>query len=121
GSQESTDVPLATTGSTATVTEARGSTSIPPAPTTPPVPSAPPSGSPSSGSEFISSPGSFVKEQKPRPIGGFRGAIYRLTGGAWNLGPNARQREENELARRISRQLHGSYNTAVLSLKGGIG
>jgi MinD-like ATPase involved in chromosome partitioning or flagellar assembly len=71
--------------------------------------------------DFISSPGLFVKEQKPRPVGGFRGALYKLTGGAWNLGPGAKQRQEDELARRISRQLQGSYNTAVLSLKGGIG
>lgn len=71
--------------------------------------------------DFISSPGLFVKEQKPRPVGGLRGAIYAMTGGAWNLGPSAKQRDEDELARRISRQLQGSYNTAVLSLKGGIG
>ncbi|WP_285319334.1 MinD/ParA family protein [Pseudarthrobacter sp. lyk4-40-TYG-27] len=70
---------------------------------------------------FISSPGLFVKEQKPRPVGGFRGALYNLTGGAWNLGPGPKQRQEDELGRRISRQLQGSYNTAVLSLKGGIG
>jgi MinD-like ATPase involved in chromosome partitioning or flagellar assembly len=71
--------------------------------------------------DFISSPGLFVKEQKPRPVGGIRGALYNLTGGAWNLGPGPKQRQEDELARRISRQLQGSYNTAVLSLKGGIG
>lgn len=71
--------------------------------------------------DFISSPGLFVREQKPRPVGGFRGALYSMTGGGLNLGPSARQREEDELARRISRQLQGSYNTAVLSLKGGIG
>ena len=71
--------------------------------------------------DFISSPGLFVREQKPRPTGGVRGAIYSLTGGAWNLGPGPRQRQEDELGRRISRQLQGSYNTAVLSLKGGIG
>jgi MinD-like ATPase involved in chromosome partitioning or flagellar assembly len=71
--------------------------------------------------DFISSPGLFVREQKPRPIGGFRGVLYSLTGGALNLGPSARQRQEDELGRRISRQLQGSYNTAVLSLKGGIG
>lgn len=71
--------------------------------------------------DFISSPGLFVREQKPRPVGGIRGALYSLTGGSLNLGPSARQREEDELARRISRQLQGSYNTAVLSLKGGIG
>lgn len=71
--------------------------------------------------DFISSPGLFVREQRPRPIGGFRGVLYAVTGGALNLGPSARQREEDELGRRISRQLQGSYNTAVLSLKGGIG
>ena len=71
--------------------------------------------------DFISSPGLFVREQKPCPVGGLRGALYKLTGGSLNLGPSARQREEDELARRISRQLQGSYNTAVLSLKGGIG
>lgn len=71
--------------------------------------------------EFISSPGLFVKEQKPRPVGGIRGAIYSMTSGAWNLGPGPKQRQAEELGRRISRQLQGSYNTAVLSLKGGIG
>ncbi|MFJ6028770.1 MinD/ParA family protein [Pseudarthrobacter sp. NPDC092424] len=71
--------------------------------------------------DFISSPGLFVKEQKPRPMGGVRGALYTLTGGAVNLGPGARQREEEELEQRISRQLQGHYNTAILSLKGGIG
>ncbi|MGY2745204.1 MinD/ParA family ATP-binding protein [Pseudarthrobacter sp. O4] len=71
--------------------------------------------------DFISSPGLFVREQKPKPVGGFRGALYKMTGGGLNLGPSARQREEDELARRISRQLQGSYNTGVLSLKGGIG
>ncbi|MEE2523983.1 MinD/ParA family protein [Pseudarthrobacter sp. J75] len=71
--------------------------------------------------DFTSSPGLFVREQKPRPVGGVRGALYSLTGGALNMGPGAKQREEDELARRISRQLQGSFNTAVLSLKGGIG
>ncbi|WP_435875267.1 MinD/ParA family ATP-binding protein [Pseudarthrobacter enclensis] len=71
--------------------------------------------------DFISSPGLFVKEQRARPVGGFRGAMYKLTGGSWNMGPGPKQRQEDELARRISRQLQGSYNTAILSLKGGIG
>lgn len=66
-------------------------------------------------------PTSFVREQKPRPKRGFRGFLYRVTGGSWNMGPSAQEREEDELARRISRQLQGSFNTAVLSLKGGIG
>lgn len=66
-------------------------------------------------------PTSFVREQKPRPKRGFRGFLYRVTGGSLNMGPSALEREEEELARRISRQLQGSFNTAVLSLKGGIG
>lgn len=71
--------------------------------------------------DFISEPGLFVKEQRPRPLGGIRGAVYSMTGGAWNMGPGPKQLQEEELARRISRQLQGSYNTAILSLKGGIG
>lgn len=65
--------------------------------------------------------GSFVRPQKPRPKGGWRGAVFSMTSGGVNLGPGAKQRNEDELAQRISRQLQGSFNTAVLSLKGGIG
>ncbi|MHA7173297.1 MinD/ParA family ATP-binding protein [Arthrobacter monumenti] len=63
----------------------------------------------------------FVKPTKDRPTGGLRGALYKASGGTVNLGPSARQREDDALEKRISRQLHGAYNTAVLSLKGGIG
>ena len=71
--------------------------------------------------DFTSPQRLFVKEQRPRPVGGLRGAIFKMSGGAWNMGPGAKQRQEEELNRRICRQLQGSYNTAVLSLKGGIG
>jgi MinD-like ATPase involved in chromosome partitioning or flagellar assembly len=101
--------------------------SAPAAPTRRPA-AAPPSGIPESFPEpevpeadATALPTSFVREQKPRPKKGFRGFLYRATGGAWNLGPSAQEREEDELAKRISRQLQGSFNTAVLSLKGGIG
>lgn len=128
GAAPITSVPA---GAPAATTPAPPSASVPAAPGS--APSVPPMPTRSSRSEtraaalaapapdFISSPGLFVREQKPRPVGGFRGALYNLTGGGLNLGPSARQREEDELARRISRQLQGSYNTAVLSLKGGIG
>lgn len=66
-------------------------------------------------------PTSFVKPTKDRPSGGLRGAVYKASGGTVNLGPSARQREDDAIEKRISRQLHGAYNTAVLSLKGGIG
>ncbi|WP_245580094.1 MinD/ParA family protein [Arthrobacter castelli] len=64
---------------------------------------------------------SFVKPPKDRPTGGLRGAVYKASIGTVNLGPSAKQRQEDALEKRISRQLHGAYNTAVLSLKGGIG
>lgn len=64
---------------------------------------------------------SFVKPSKDRPHGGLRGAVYKASGGTVNLGPSAKQREDDALEKRISRQLQGAYNTAVLSLKGGIG
>ncbi|MGG5170823.1 MinD/ParA family ATP-binding protein [Pseudarthrobacter sp. J1738] len=70
---------------------------------------------------FPSTHTSFVREQKVRPAGGMRGILYSISAGAINLGPSQKQREEQELESRIARQLHGSYNTAVLSLKGGIG
>ncbi|WP_253250377.1 MinD/ParA family ATP-binding protein [Arthrobacter globiformis] len=109
------------------LSETRSSAPNPPAPTLRPA-AAPPAGDPESlpesdvsGADATALPASFVREQKPRPKKGFRGFLYRATGGAWNLGPSALEREEDELARRISRQLQGSFNTAVLSLKGGIG
>ncbi|WP_245828007.1 MinD/ParA family ATP-binding protein [Sinomonas mesophila] len=63
----------------------------------------------------------FVRSAPVVPPRGWRGFIYRLTGGAVNLGPNAEQRYEQELAEQIGRRLDGSWNTAFLSLKGGIG
>lgn len=63
----------------------------------------------------------FVRPPKDRPTQGIRRAVYTASGGTVNLGKSARERDEEELETRISRQLHGSYNTAILSLKGGIG
>ncbi|WP_394939120.1 MinD/ParA family protein [Psychromicrobium sp. YIM B11713] len=63
----------------------------------------------------------FVRPPKDRPTQGIRRAVYSVSGGTVNLGKSPREREEAELESRIARQLPGSYNTAVLSLKGGIG
>lgn len=63
----------------------------------------------------------FVRPAKRRPTHGARGALYKLSGGAVNLGPSGREQYESGLAARIARPLTGSHNTAVLSLKGGIG
>ncbi|MFJ6538804.1 MinD/ParA family protein [Paenarthrobacter sp. NPDC091711] len=79
---------------------------------------APPT-TPSYGSTHLET--QFVRPDRPRPTTGFRGALYSATGGFVNLGPSARDQDEAELERRIARPLSGSFNTAVLSLKGGIG
>lgn len=63
----------------------------------------------------------FVRPDRPRPTSGMRGALYAATGGFVNLGPSAKDQDEAELERRIARPLSGSFNTAILSLKGGIG
>lgn len=63
----------------------------------------------------------FVRTVRERPRSGIRSALYTATGGTVNIGKSAREQEEAELIRRISRQLTGTFNTAVLSLKGGIG
>ena len=66
-------------------------------------------------------PAGFVRSAPVTPPRGWRGFIYRLTGGAVNLGPSAQQRYEQALEEQIARRLDGSWNTAFLSLKGGIG
>lgn len=63
----------------------------------------------------------FVRPDRPRPTTGLRGVLFSATGGYVNLGPSAKDQDEAELERRIARPLSGSFNTAVLSLKGGIG
>lgn len=63
----------------------------------------------------------FVKPVRERPRSGMRSAVYTMTGGAVNLGLSTREQEEADLIRRISRPLRGTHNTALLSLKGGIG
>ena len=63
----------------------------------------------------------FVRPDRPRPTTGLRGAVYSATGGFVNLGPSSKDQDEAELERRIARPLSGSFNTAILSLKGGIG
>ncbi|MFJ5958423.1 MinD/ParA family protein [Paenarthrobacter sp. NPDC092416] len=75
--------------------------------------------SPSYGSTQLET--QFVRPDRPRPSTGIRGVLYSATGGFVNLGPSAKDQDEAELERRIARPLSGSFNTAILSLKGGIG
>ncbi|WP_430296330.1 MinD/ParA family ATP-binding protein [Sinomonas sp. B1-1] len=66
-------------------------------------------------------PAGFVRPGPAHPPKGLRGLLYRITGGAVNIGPSERERREELLERQIARRLEGSWNTAFLSLKGGIG
>ena len=63
----------------------------------------------------------LLRRDAKRPRGGVRGAVYNVSHGRLNLGPSSRELEEVDLEQRIARPLSGSFNTAVLSLKGGIG
>lgn len=63
----------------------------------------------------------FIAAAPEKPQGGLRRFLYTATGGMLNIGPGKKQLAEQELIERITRPLQGSHNTAVLSLKGGIG
>ncbi|BCT77322.1 hypothetical protein SCMU_31640 [Sinomonas cyclohexanicum] len=71
--------------------------------------------------EPVEAPAGFIRSTPVPPPGGFRGFLYRLTGGALNLGPSEGERQEELLEKQIARRLEGNWNTAFLSLKGGIG
>lgn len=66
-------------------------------------------------------PAGFIRATPAPPPGGFRGFLYRITGGALNLGPSEAQRQDELIEKQIARHLEGNWNTAFLSLKGGIG
>ena len=64
---------------------------------------------------------SFVTPPPEKPSGGVRKFLYTLSGGAINMGPSEKEQKHQNTVDRIARPLNGSRNTAVLSLKGGIG
>lgn len=58
---------------------------------------------------------------RPAPVGGWRKALYTLSGRSVNLGNGAKEQHLVELTRQINQPLQGCYKVAVLSLKGGVG
>lgn len=64
---------------------------------------------------------SFVAPAPAKPSGGMRKLLYSVSGGTINMGPSQKEKKHQDLVDRIGRPLSGSRNTAVLSLKGGIG
>jgi ATPases involved in chromosome partitioning len=63
----------------------------------------------------------IIRFRNDRPQLGWRGAVYRVSGGLLNPGPGPAERARHERLRRIRRQLPGSHRIAVSSIKGGVG
>ncbi|HEY5857730.1 MAG TPA: MinD/ParA family protein, partial [Aldersonia sp.] len=63
-----------------------------------------------------------LRRAKRRPARrGYRRWLYRLTGGAVNVGKSPAELEYEALLQRVRQPLRGDYKIAVLSLKGGVG
>jgi MinD-like ATPase involved in chromosome partitioning or flagellar assembly len=60
----------------------------------------------------------LVKPYKEVPVTGWRRRLYRVS--RINLGLSPAEREWNDLRRRVSRNLRGTYLVAVLQQKGGV-
>jgi MinD-like ATPase involved in chromosome partitioning or flagellar assembly len=63
----------------------------------------------------------IVKFRAERPERGWRGALYRMTGGLINPGLGAAERTRKDQQRRARRPLPGAHQIAVSSIKGGVG
>lgn len=63
----------------------------------------------------------FLVPRHPIPSTGWRHLLYAATGGRWNPGLSAAERQDLELRAAVTRPLRGSRRIAVLSRKGGVG
>lgn len=63
---------------------------------------------------------SFVKEAKDVPGEGLRGAVYKASGGLFNVGPSRREIHQRELHARVAKPIAGTRNIVYMCLKGGI-
>ncbi|OYD68781.1 MinD-like ATPase involved in chromosome partitioning or flagellar assembly [Rhodococcus sp. OK302] len=63
----------------------------------------------------------LLKQVKAPPVGGWRKALYAMSGRHLNLGNGTKDQRMLELTRQINQPLQGCYKVAVLSLKGGVG
>jgi MinD-like ATPase involved in chromosome partitioning or flagellar assembly len=63
----------------------------------------------------------IVRFRGERPENGWRGLLYRLTGGLVNPGLGAAERARRDRLRRIRRPVPGTHQIAVSSIKGGVG
>jgi MinD-like ATPase involved in chromosome partitioning or flagellar assembly len=63
----------------------------------------------------------IVKFRAERPERGWRGALYKASGGLINPGLGPAERARQDQLRRIRRMLPGAHQIAVSSIKGGVG
>ncbi len=63
----------------------------------------------------------ILRHRGDRPEHGWRGGVFRVSGGLVNPGVGSAERERRRLQRRIRRQLPGAHQIAVTSIKGGVG
>jgi MinD-like ATPase involved in chromosome partitioning or flagellar assembly len=81
--------------------------------------SPPPPPGPKSASELSSE--SILRARSDEPVGGWRRAVLRMSGGMLNPGPSPEELREREVLHRIRRPLLQSHRIAVTSIKGGVG
>ena len=110
----------------------RGSAPAPPAPTPPtgvrvpvraprPPQAAGPRPRPDAASAAELTEDAIVRFRGDRPRHGWRGVVYKASGGLVNPGIGPVERARQEQLRRIRRPLPGSHQIAVSSIKGGVG
>lgn len=63
----------------------------------------------------------WVLKQQVRPAGGWRRAVFTVTGGSVHPAPSRRDRERQALVDRVRRPVGACRHIAVISLKGGVG
>jgi MinD-like ATPase involved in chromosome partitioning or flagellar assembly len=63
----------------------------------------------------------IVRFRSGRPRHGWRGAVYRVSGGLVNPGLSELDRVRRDRLRRVGRPLPGAHQIAVSSIKGGVG
>lgn len=63
----------------------------------------------------------LVRSGNAPPLGGWRRALYLMTGGRVDVGNSAAQQRRSALTAQVDRPLVGCHRVAVLSLKGGVG
>jgi MinD-like ATPase involved in chromosome partitioning or flagellar assembly len=63
----------------------------------------------------------LIRQGKPKPLSGWRKAVFVASGHLINVGESPSEIRRRELIARVNQPLRGCYKIAMLSLKGGVG